>query len=118
MVADLSLPEWTNLLVLVQLLFALPASNGKIERFFSKLNVIKTEKRAALNNNTINDLIAIKTSKCELKDFSPESPIKFWWEAKQEDLTSVTGNSMPLTRNQLLIVVVVVHLAVVLSLAC
>ena len=69
MVADLSLPEWTNLLVLVQLLFALPASNGKIERVFSKLNVIKTEKRAALNNNTINDLIVIKTSKLRVEGF-------------------------------------------------
>ena len=74
--------EWTNLLILIQLLFALPASNGKIERVFSQLNVIKTKKRTALSNDTMNDLLVIKTSKCELKDFSPESSIRIWWEAK------------------------------------
>ena len=74
--------EWTNLLVFIQLLFALPASNGKIERVFSQLNVIKTDKRTALSNDTMYDLLVIKTNKYALKDFSPDSSIRLWWEAK------------------------------------
>jgi len=70
------------LLVFIQLLFALPASNGKIERVFSQLNVIKTEKRTALSNDTMDDLLVITTTKCALKDFSPDTSIKLWWEAK------------------------------------
>jgi len=54
--------EWTNLLILIQLLFALPASNGKIERVFPQLNVIKTKKRTALSNDTIDDLLVIKAN--------------------------------------------------------
>ena len=42
--------EWANSLILVELLFSLPASNGKIERVFSQRNVIKTNKRASLSN--------------------------------------------------------------------
>ena len=30
----------------------------------------------------MDDLLVIKTSKCALKDFSPESSIRLWWEAK------------------------------------
>ena len=39
-----SASEWSNALVLVQLLFSLPASNGKLEHIFSQMNVIKTNK--------------------------------------------------------------------------
>lgn len=33
--------DWPNVLILAQLLFSLPASNGKVERVFSTLNTIK-----------------------------------------------------------------------------
>ena len=42
--------EWTNALILVDLLLSLPASNGKLEHVFSQLNVIKTNKRTSLSN--------------------------------------------------------------------
>jgi len=37
--------EWKNGLNLVELFFSLPASNGKVERIFSQLKTIKSEKR-------------------------------------------------------------------------
>ena len=40
------------------------------------------QKREQLSAMTQNDLLVIKTSKCEVKDFSPESSIRLWWEAK------------------------------------
>ena len=45
--------EWSNALLLVQLLFSLPASNGKLERVFSTVNVIKVNKR---DNDSLDDL--------------------------------------------------------------
>ena len=36
--------KWRNCLSLIQLLFSLPASNGKLERMFSQLETIKTDK--------------------------------------------------------------------------
>ena len=47
--------EWPNMLILAELLFSLPASNGKVERTFSQLKVIKSDKRTSLNNDTLDD---------------------------------------------------------------
>ena len=79
--------EWTNLLIFIQLLFALPASNGKIERVFSQLNIIKTDKRTTLCNETIDNLLTLNTSKCPLKDFSPDNQLGFGGKLNQGDLT-------------------------------
>ena len=48
--------EWCNVLVLTKLLFSLPASNEKLEKVFSQVNVIKTKKRTLLSNNSLDDL--------------------------------------------------------------
>ena len=72
--------EWSNILTLATLLFTLPASNGKLQRSFSQLNIIKTNKRASLGNETLNDLLTLNSWKGPLENFSA---IKLWWEAKQ-----------------------------------
>ena len=51
--------QWSNVLTLVKLLLSLPASNGKLERIFSTMKIIKSEKRTSLNNDTLDDLLAI-----------------------------------------------------------
>ena len=40
-----SASKWSNVLQLAELLVSSPASNGKLERLLSILNVIKTEKK-------------------------------------------------------------------------
>ncbi len=42
--------DWANVLILAQLLFTLPVSNGKLERVFSTMKNIKVEKRSCLGN--------------------------------------------------------------------
>ncbi len=55
--------EWHNALLLIELLFSLPASNGKVEQAFSQLNIIKSDKRTQLSNESLNDLVRpLKTS--------------------------------------------------------
>ena len=74
--------EWANILVLAELLFSLPASNGKLERVFSLLGVIKVNKRSLLSNEMLNDLLLLNSEKIPLDKFDPNPAIDLWWSAK------------------------------------
>ena len=74
--------EWSNVLILAQLIFSLPVSNGKLERIFSTLKVIKVDKRASLGNSTLDDLLVLNADKIPLQDFNPDPSIDLWWKAK------------------------------------
>lgn len=50
-------PEWSNVLIPVELLFSLPASNGKLEWVFSQLIVIKINKRTSVINESFDNLL-------------------------------------------------------------
>ena len=45
--------EWINALILAELLYPLPASNGSLERVFSQVNVIKSNKRYKIEQTNI-----------------------------------------------------------------
>ena len=67
--------EWTNILCLASLLFSLPVSNGKLERAFSQVNLLKGSKRTLLGNETLSDLLVLNADKVPLQEFSPEAAI-------------------------------------------
>lgn len=69
-------------IALAELLFSLPASNGKVERVFSQLKIIKSDKRTSLANDTLNDLLTVSMMNCSLKDFHPDKATDLWWESK------------------------------------
>ena len=48
--------DWENALKPVELLFTLPASNGKVERMFSLMGLAKTEKMSSMQSATLDDL--------------------------------------------------------------
>ena len=70
--------EWSNVLSLARLLFSLPVSNGKLERTFSQVNLIKCSKRTSL---------VLNADKVLLQEFSPEAAIDLWWKAKNRKPT-------------------------------
>ena len=74
--------EWYNCLTLARLLLTLPVSNGKLERIFSTLKVIKVDKRSLLGNDTLDDLLVLNTDLIPLKNFNPDPSITMWWKAK------------------------------------
>ena len=74
--------NWSNILTLSRLLFTLPVSNGKLERIFSTLKLIKVDKQASLGSDSLNDLLALNTDSDSMKDFNPDSSIQLWWRAK------------------------------------
>ena len=74
--------EWSSALMLARLLFSLPSSNGKVERTFSQLNLLKTSKRASLGKQAVDDLLTINVCKVSMDEFKPEPAINLWWEDK------------------------------------
>ena len=57
------------------------------------MNRIKDEKRAALSNETLNDLLKVSARATSLKDFSPDSAINLRCEAKQRPPIKVQESS-------------------------
>ena len=51
--------EWSDALLLVELLFSIPVSNAKLESMFSKLQRIKAIFRASLSSTTVENLLRI-----------------------------------------------------------
>ena len=74
--------DWSNALTLIQLLFSLPASNGKLERVFSEVNIIKTSKRNLLSNESLDDLLMLSIEGPPLKEYCPDTAVDLWWAAK------------------------------------
>jgi len=75
--------EWSNVLGLVTLLLSIPASNGKLERAFSQMNIIKTSKRSLMSNDSLDDLLLLTLNEVPLNRFSPDTAIDLWWKDKQ-----------------------------------
>ncbi len=71
--------KWPNILLVTELLFSLPFSTAKVERFFSTLKIIKTERRTNLSCSTLNDLLEVNTKGPPFSKFSAESSVDLWW---------------------------------------
>ena len=72
--------KWPNILRLSELLFSLPFSTAKVERFFSTFKVIKNEKRTNLSRSTLNDLLEVKTEGPSFGNFSADAALELWWK--------------------------------------
>ena len=97
--------EWSNVLSLATLLFSLPVSNGKVERTFSQVNLLKSTKRTTLNNDTLNDLLVLNT-KFRCKTSPQKLPLTYGGMKRSEGLLVVLENNIsllhrhPLTQSQ------------------
>ena len=70
--------DWKCVLLLVELLFCLPISNAKVERFFSFMNRVKTDVRSSLGENRINSLLRIALEGPSMKEFDANKAIEKW----------------------------------------
>ena len=71
--------RWASILLICELIFSLPFSNGHIERTFSALKLIKTDRRTSLDTSTLSDLLDITVEGPELGEFSAEQAVDLWW---------------------------------------
>ena len=72
--------KWPNVLILAEFVFSLPFSNGKVERIFSSMKIIKTDRGTNLHMDTLSDLLEIQIEGPPLSDFSPTEAVRLWWE--------------------------------------
>ena len=75
--------KWSNILSLIELLFCIPVANGHVERIFSTLKHIKSEKRSSLSEDHLDDLLRISVDGPPLKKWDAGGAINLWWREKQ-----------------------------------
>ena len=68
--------RWPNLLIVSELLFSLPFTNTKVEKSFSHLKVIKSER---CTSRTLDDLLEINIEGPPFESFSAGSAVDLWW---------------------------------------
>ena len=73
--------KWSNLIRLSELLYSLPFSNGHVERMFSALKIVKTNRRTKLKTSTLSDLLDVKEEGPPLRDFNADKAVRMWWDA-------------------------------------
>ena len=71
--------RWENVILLCELCFSLPFSNGCIERMFSALKLVKTDRRTQLSHQMLTDILEIRLEGPPLEDFSPNKAVETWW---------------------------------------
>ena len=71
--------KWSNVSSLCELAFSLPFSNGRVEKFFSSMKVIKTDRGTNLQADTLNDLIEIYVEGPPFTSYSADWAVELWW---------------------------------------
>ena len=71
--------RFRNLVAIAQLLFSLPFSTAKVERLFSRLKLIKTDRRTSLSQKTLSDLLEVSVEGTKLENFDSSAAVQLWW---------------------------------------
>ena len=71
---------------MVELLFTLPVSNGRVERIFSQLKLIKTSNRTCLSEDTLDQLVRISVEGPPLSQWNASGAISRWFSDKHRRL--------------------------------
>ncbi len=71
--------KWCNVLKVCELVFSLPFSNAHVEKLFSTLKIIKTDRRTTLYSTTLSDLLEIQVEG-PLASFCADQAVSLWWK--------------------------------------
>ena len=82
--------NWVNILSLIELVYCLPMSNGHVERIFSTLKLIKTERRSSLCEDYLDNILRIMVDGPPLSEWNPSKAVQLWWNDKQRRSVSDT----------------------------
>ena len=74
--------KWQNILRVVEYLFCLPLTNGRLERLFSQLKLIKSDRRSSLGENRLDQLLRITVDAPPLSKWDASVAVQLWWEDK------------------------------------
>ena len=84
--------KWKNILTLVELIFSLPLSNGQLERCFSRLKIVKTN-RSCLGEDRLENLIRIQLEGPPLQQWDASRAVELWWTDKSRRINRSAGDS-------------------------
>ena len=91
--------KWKYIWGLIELLFCLPMSNGRVERLFSLLKVIKTERWASLGVEKLDSLMRIASDGPSCSHWDPSGAVKLWQKDKMrrqvQDTRTTQKDSTP-----------------------
>ena len=76
------LTRWSNILSVTELLFCIPVSNGHLERVFSQLKLIKSDRRSRLGDDNLDNLLRIKVDAPPLLQWDSTGAVNLWWKDK------------------------------------
>ena len=74
--------KWENILMDIEILFCIPVSNGQVERLFSQLKLVITDKRINLSNELLDSLLRINVEEPPLEQWDPTEAVNSWWTEK------------------------------------
>ena len=67
------------MILVSELLFSLPFTNSIVERAFSAMEIVKTNRHTNLLSSTLDDLMEINVEGPELENFSPDHAVQLCW---------------------------------------
>ena len=76
--------KWQNILTIVELLFCLPLSSGRLERLFSQLKLIKSDRRSSLGEDQLDQLLRIALDAPPLSKWDASGAVQLWWNDKTQ----------------------------------
>ena len=85
--------KWKNILTLVELIFSLPLSNGQLERCFSRLKIVKTNRRSCLGEDRLENLIRIQLAGPPLHRWDASRAVELWWTDKSRRINQSASDS-------------------------
>ena len=85
--------NWSNVLVVIELLFCLPIANGHLERVFSHLKLIKNNRRTCLQEDTLDQLLRINVEGPSLDEWDATGAIQLWCSEKTRRLNQKDSRS-------------------------
>ena len=73
------------------MLFTIPVSNGHLERCFSQMKILKTDKRCSLSEKRLDELLRICLESPPLSQWDAESAVQLWWQDRTQRPTHTTA---------------------------
>ena len=69
---------YPNIMKLIEIIYSIPFSSVECERGFSKQNIIKTDHRNRLSNNTLHLLLLVSLDDIQIEDFDFNQALAIW----------------------------------------
>ena len=76
--------KWGNALSLVELLFCFPMANGRLERVFSSLKLIKTDRHNRLGEDRLDHLVRIAVDGPPFHQWEATDAVQLWWKSRTQ----------------------------------